>query len=347
MESDLSRSTILGKSSRLIQLDEAMAGGHQIIDVRSAAEFLAGTIPGAINVPLFNEDERSVIGTIYRHGGHEQAVDQGFDYVGKKLTALVGAFQPFKSKIITVFCARGGMRSLSVANLLVQSGYNAFQLEGGYKKYRQNVLDRLQNFQPKLIVIHGLTGSGKTRILQKLESAIDLEDLAGHRSSLFGGLDRQPSNQRNFESRLAQVIGTLGKEPYFIEGESRKIGRVFIPQPLAMAMQEAVLIKVDCSLATRINRIIEDYPVSDEEMQNQIENILKSLKQNMGSSQVEKMCLHLRNGRLDELVRILLVDYYDKRYCKSMSDYRYELELSSEDIGEAAARLTEFRSTLL
>jgi tRNA 2-selenouridine synthase len=347
MESDLSRSTILAKSSRLIQLDEAVAGSHQIIDVRSAAEFLAGTIPGAINVPLFDEDERSVIGTIYRHGGHEQAVDQGFDYVGKKLTALVGAFEPFKSKTITVFCARGGMRSLSVVNLLVQSGYNAFQLEGGYKKYRQNVLDRLQNFQPKLIVIHGLTGSGKTRILQKLESAIDLEDLAGHRSSLFGGLDREPSNQRNFESRLAQAIGSLGKEPYFIEGESRKIGRVFIPQPLAMAMQEAVLIKVDCSLATRINRIIEDYPVADKAMQNQIENILKSLKQNMGSSQVEKMCLHLRNGQLDELVRILLVDYYDKRYSKSMSNYRYELEISSENIEEAAARLTEFRSTLL
>jgi tRNA 2-selenouridine synthase len=347
MESDLSRSTILGKSSRLIQLDEAVACCHQIIDVRSATEFLAGTIPGAINVPLFDEDERSVIGTIYRHGGHEQAVDQGFDYVGKKLAALVGAFESFKSKTITVFCARGGMRSLSVVNLLVQSGYNAFQLEGGYKKYRQNVLDRLQNFQPKLIVIHGLTGSGKTRILQKLESAIDLEDLAGHRSSLFGGLDREPSNQRNFESRLSQAIGSLGKEPYFIEGESRKIGRVFIPQPLAMAMQEAVLIKVDCSLATRINRIIEDYPVADEAMQNQIESILKSLKQNMGRSKVEKMCLHLRNGQLDELVRILLVDYYDKRYSKSMSDYRYELEISSENIEEAAARLTEFRSTLL
>ena len=99
MERDLSRSTILGKSSRLIQLDEAVANGHQIIDVRSAAEFLAGTISGAINVPLFDEDERSVIGTIYRHGGHEQAVDKGFEYVENKLSELLGAFQPFKKKI--------------------------------------------------------------------------------------------------------------------------------------------------------------------------------------------------------------------------------------------------------
>jgi tRNA 2-selenouridine synthase len=343
---DLSRSAILGKSSRRIPLEEALAGGHQIIDVRSAGEFIAGTIPGAINVPLFDDDERSVIGTIYRHGGHEQAVEQGFDYVQKKLSELLAAFQPFASNPLTVCCARGGMRSLSVVNLLLQSGYQAFQLEGGYKAYRHNVLSRLDNFQPKLIVIHGLTGSGKTRILRKLTSAIDLEDLAEHRSSLFGGLDRTPSNQRTFESRLAQVIGSLGKEPYFIEGESRKIGRVFIPQPLAKAMQEAVLVKVDCRLETRINRIIEDYPVADVAMRKRIENILKSLRRNMGNNQVEKMCMLLRNGQLHELVRILLVEYYDKRYSKSMCDYRYQLELSSESIDEAVAGLAEFRSTL-
>jgi tRNA 2-selenouridine synthase len=347
MERDLSHSAILGKSSRLIQLDEAVANGHQIIDVRSAGESLAGTIPGAINVPLFDDDERSVVGTIYRHGGHKQAVAKGFDYVDKKLTELLHAFQPFQSKTITVFCARGGMRSLSVVNLLVQSGYEAFQLEGGYKKYRQNILDSLQDFQPKLIVIHGLTGTGKTRILQKLEPSIDLEDLAGHRSSLFGGLDRQPSNQRTFDSRLAQVIDFLEEEPYFIEGESRKIGRVFMPKPLAMAMQGAILVNVHCSLDTRIRRIIEDYPVTNEEMRNQIETILKSFKQKMGESQVEKMCQYLRDGNLHELVRILLVDYYDKRYSKSMSNYRYELELSSENIDEAAAELSAFRHTFL
>jgi len=347
MQKDLSRSTILGETSRRIRLEEAVADEHQIIDVRSAGEFLAGTVPGAVNVPLFDEDERSVIGTIYRHGGREEAVDQGFDYVTDKLTELLGAFQPYKKKPVTVFCARGGMRSRSVVNLLLQSGFRAFQLEGGYKKYRRQVLDRLQHFRPKLIVIHGLTGTGKTRILQKLGSAIDLEDLAGHRSSLFGGLDRKPSNQRTFESRLAKTIALLGTEPYFIEGESRKIGRVFIPQPLAMAMQEAVMVNVHCSLATRISRIIEDYPVADEKMANQVENILRSLRQKMGGSQVELMCRLLRERDLPELVRILLVDYYDKRYGKSMRTYRYALELSSENIEDAAATLTDFRRTLL
>ncbi|EKD35927.1 MAG: hypothetical protein ACD_75C01720G0001 [uncultured bacterium] len=196
-------------------------------------------------------------------------------------------------------------------------------------------------------MIHGLTGTGKTRLLQLLDPAIDLEGLANHRSSLFGGLDREPSSQRTFESRLAQLIPTLGEdEPYFIEGESRKIGRVFMPKPLAMAMKQAVLVNIHCSLATRIERIIEDYPVTDARILANIETILKSLKQNMGESQVEEMCRLLRNGELRELVRILLLDYYDKRYGKSMREYRYALEISAENLTEAAAVVTEFRRSL-
>ncbi len=346
MQEELSRAAIFQSSSGPIDLRQAKADGHQIIDVRSAEEYMAGSIPGAFNIPLFDADERSVIGTIYRHGGHEQAVDKGFSYVEKKLTELLTAFLPFHSQNITVFCARGGMRSLSVVNLLVQSGYKAFQLRGGYKNYRQDVLAGLDNFQPKLIVIHGLTGTGKTRILQQLTPAIDLEDLAGHRSSLFGGLDKEPSNQRTFESRLAEVIAGLAEEPYFIEGESRKIGRVFIPQPLAAAMQSGLLVKVHCHLETRIRRIIDDYPVTDEAMRGQIETILKSLKQKMGAVQVETMVQLLKKGDLPELVRILLVEYYDKRYSKGMTDYRYALEISSEDIDQAASQLTDFRRTL-
>ncbi|MFW2369102.1 MAG: tRNA 2-selenouridine(34) synthase MnmH [Desulforhopalus sp.] len=347
MERDLSRLTILENPAQRIQLDDALVAKHQIIDVRSSAEYHAGTIPGAANVPLFDEDERAVIGTLYRHAGHEQAIDKGFDFVREKLAEIVTAFEPFSQSVLTVFCARGGMRSRSVVNLLLQSGYQAFQLEGGYKKHRNDVLDLLDNFKPKLIVIHGLTGTGKTRILQKLDNSIDLEDLARHRSSLFGGLDREPSNQRNFESRLAEVIKTLGEEPYFIEGESRKIGRVYTPKPLAMAMKEAILIMVHSSIETRISRIIEDYPVTDEAVLGQIDNILRSLKQKLGTVQVERMCALLKEGNLEELVRTLLVDYYDRRYNRSMGSYHYELELSSEDIEEAAGKLTAFRHSLL
>ena len=341
------RSTILAKTAPVLDLQQALATGHCIIDVRSAAEYSGGTIPGAVNIPLFDDDERGAIGTLYRHGGHAQAVEAGFLFVEKKLAELLSAFQPFCSRPLAICCARGGMRSLSLVNLLNQAGFTAGQLRGGYKAYRRDVLLRLESFAPRLIVIHGLTGTGKTRILQRLSPAIDLEELAGHRSSLFGGLDRDPSNQRTFESRLAEKIASLGEEPYFIEGESRKIGRVFIPKPLAVAMKEAVLVNIHCRLETRIQRIIEDYPVSDAEIRQQIEGILRSLKQKMGVEQVEQMCSLLHRGELPELVRILLLEYYDKRYGKSMSDYRFALDLSAEDIDEAAARLEAFRRTLI
>jgi tRNA 2-selenouridine synthase len=343
MRSDVAGSGILDKTSRQLDVDEAVRQGCRLVDVRSAAEFALGKVPGAVNIPLFDEDERSVIGTLYKHGGRDQAVDKGFSIAGEKLAELMGAFAEHSGRKIAVYCARGGMRSLSVVNLLRQSGYEAYQIEGGYKRYRHDVLERLDSFHPRLIVIHGLTGVGKTRLLERLNHAIDLEELARHRSSLFGGLDRPPSNQRDFESKLAGLIGNLGAEPYFIEGESRKIGRVFIPKPLAKAMKKGVLVNVHCSLETRVDRILEDYPVDTVEKRERIDTILKSLRQKLGAQKVELMCSLLHRGELAELVRILLVDYYDRRYERSMSSYVFDLELSSEDLDAAAARLNSFR----
>lgn len=345
IKQDLSKKAILGTPCRTIRFEEVQDRNYQLIDVRSTAEFYAGRVPGAVSIPLFDEDERSVIGTIYKHAGRDQAVDQGYEYVEKKLSNLLEQFSSRSDVPLAVYCARGGMRSKSVVNLLHRAGLEAYQLEGGYKRHRRLVLEQLERFSPRLIVIHGLTGTGKTRLLQLLDNAIDLEELARHRSSLFGGLDREPSTQKNFESTLAEIISGPGQQPYFIEGESRKIGRVFIPKPLAMAMKEGTLVYVHCSLETRIARIIEDYPVTDEKRLLELESIIKSMKQSMGSSVVEKMCSLLRNGKLQELTAILLQDYYDKRYSRSMSEYQYALELSSEDLHEAAASLTQFRAS--
>jgi tRNA 2-selenouridine synthase len=341
------RARILDEGVAVATFDEVRASKRTIIDVRSPVEFAEGSLAGAINIPLFDVDERGLIGTIYRHGGREQAVDQGFVVVEKKMAALFTQFSPYRHQKLAVCCARGGMRSRSVVNLLNDAGFSACQLQGGYKEYRRQVLARLSSFSPQLIVIHGLTGTGKTRLLQLLDQAIDLEAFAGHRSSLFGALDQEPSSQRVFEDRLSERIDQLAEEPYFIEGESRKIGRVFIPKPLAMAMKAAVMVRIHCSLETRIARILEDYPVRDEAGALQIDTILRSMKRNMGEERVERMCTLLHQGELSDLVRMLLVDYYDQRYGKSMSGYRYALELSAEDLDQAASELRQFRSTLI
>ncbi len=338
---------ILKQSPRIVTLEQAVESSHQIMDVRSHKEFREGSIPGAVNIPLFDDDERGVIGTLYRHAGHLQAVDKGFELVEKRLASLVKSFLPYKEKPVAIFCARGGMRSSSVVNLLGHFGFEVNQVEGGYKRYRRNVIESLDRFRPRLIVVHGLTGTGKTRILQELDNIIDLEDLAQHRSSLFGAIDRVPRNQRDFESLLLEAVQSLGEAPYFIEGESRKIGRVFIPRPLALAMKEGICVRMKCSIETRIKRIVEDYPVTDAHSLDQIEQILNSLRQKMGHREVDRLCGFLREGNFTELVRTLLLDYYDKRYGNCMNDYRYELELSSEDIGEAAAQLRNFRAHLI
>ena len=342
VEQDLSHSALLGPIEDTVsvaQLDDR----YLVVDVRSESEFSDGSLPGAVNIPLFDEDERSVIGTIYRYGGKQKAVEKGVAYVSRKLDEMLSAFLPFRNRRLAVICARGGMRSRSIVNLLQRSGYDACQVEGGYKKYRNDVLERVNGFAPQLIVVHGLTGTGKTRIIKQLDNSIDLEEMAQHRSSLFGAIDKKPCNQKMFESKLAQCISRLGSGPYFIEGESRKIGQVFIPKPLAMAMKSAVMVRVDCSIQTRIRRIIDDYPVDDERTLMQVDEILMSLSWKLGKEKVQQMRDFLKKRDLEQLVYLLLVDYYDKRYTRSMRDYSYALELSSENIEEAAGILTRFR----
>ncbi len=347
MKSDLSKAVILGNPAPVISCEKARSCRYVLVDVRSLAEYHSGTIPGAITIPLFNENERGVIGTLYKKTGKESAIDQGFCYAGDKLTALLAQFQHHGKGPFAIFCARGGMRSRAIVNLLNQSGIEAMQIEGGYKRFRTEVLKTVEKFAPPLIVIHGLTGTGKTRILQHLDNVIDLEELAQHRSSLFGSLDSVPRNQRDFEALLAEQTKTVTKLPFFVEGESRKIGKVFIPKAFATAMKKGVLVKVTASLKTRISRIIEDYPVDTLEKKKEIKRILGSLTRSMGKKRVEEMCHYLEEDNLVPLVRILLVEYYDKRYCRCMQNYRFSLELSSEDIVECAEKLTAFRKTLL
>lgn len=341
------QSRILGGTDRQIPFAEAVVKLPVIIDVRSAKEHREGALPGSINIPLFDDEERKLVGTIYRHGGPKQAADTGFELVQSKLDEFIALFEPYQHGEIGVFCARGGMRSRSVVNLLNEYGFSAWQLQGGYKEYRHFLLENLNGFRPDLIVLHGLTGTGKTRILQRLEHSIDLEGLAQHRSSLFGALGLKPRSQKNFDAQLYGLIHTLCQEPYFIEGESRKLGNIYLPAGLAEAMQRGHLVLITAPLEKRIDRIVEDYPIDDEKTEQKVIAILKKLIPRLGHIRVNEMCGMLKKRELRELVRILFLEYYDKRYGNSMSDYRYEATIDAESIDAAVDGLIRFRQAIL
>ncbi|HIN86287.1 MAG TPA: tRNA 2-selenouridine(34) synthase MnmH, partial [Myxococcales bacterium] len=215
------------------------------LDVRAPTEFEEGHIPNAQNLPLFTDDERAEIGTLYKQSGKESAVDRGLEIVGPKMAALAREARKLGGENpIPIYCARGGMRSNSVAWLLETVGLLPVVLDGGYKQFRQWVLKRLER-SLKLRVIGGLTGSGKTLILDELgksnEQILDLEGLANHFGSAFGaiGQPKQPT-QAQFENQLAWTIDHFDSDrPVWVEDESRMVGRRCVSPTLFEQMRSA------------------------------------------------------------------------------------------------------------
>ena len=176
----------------LVSVEEALTDGIVLLDVRTAEEFAEGSVPDALSRPLFDNMERAEIGTIYKQIGRDDAVEKGLEFFEPRIQQFLSSISDIKSQQIVVFCARGGMRSSSVVRLLQHHGFRVAQLQGGYKKYRQFVQQKLYNPMPPVIVLHGQTGVGKTLLLKKLPDHLDLEDLAQHRSSLFGAINKLP-----------------------------------------------------------------------------------------------------------------------------------------------------------
>jgi tRNA 2-selenouridine synthase len=323
-----------------------------IVDVRSPGEFARGAVFGAVNVPLFSNEERAEIGILYRHLGKAPAVQRGLAHVGGRLAEFAGRFEPYRGRPLLVYCARGGMRSQAVAALLASLGFDVRRLEGGYKAYRNYVLGELEQSVPPLpIVIHGQTGVGKTLLLTRLSNALDLEDAAQHRSSLFGGVHRTPRTQQQFEAHLLARMQALDPAaPAWIEGESRKVGTVTLPAGLRRAMQAATCVLVTASLETRITRIIAEYAAPggtadkrlDEATRRQLECSLRCLHAFFGAARTEQLVAQLRAGELRPLVGTLLEEHYDPRYRHAMRHYIYARTVSGEDLDAAAAELGEF-----
>ena len=328
-----------------INIEQILNTDKILIDVRTFEEFEKGFIPSALNFPIFDNLERSEIGLIFKNLGQKLAISKGLEFFEPKLKSFLFSISKLSSKELVVYCSRGGMRSEAVTRLLKERGFLVSQLEGGYKAYRNYVLKELQKKVPPLIVLHGQTGVGKTLVLKKLPNHLDLEELAQHRSSLFGAINKIPRSQKNFE---AQLLFSLNKIDYsrhlFIEGESSKVGQVFIPPMLANSMKKGIFVLLYASIETRIKRIVEEYQIIDYKSIQQIDSILISMRFALGNDRVRKMRIWLKNGEIESIVRMLLLEYYDPLYLNSMKKYKFTLTLSSEDLELTKRELIRFNN---
>jgi len=310
---------------REITVKEALEKGYKFIDTRTKEEFEEFHIPGAYNVPLFTAEERKKVSQVYYEKGEKEARLYALELVGPKLHKIVREIKEIKEKEgkVVVYCWRGGMRSLAVAAICTLAGVNVPRLVGGYRAFRQYILSRMGELLKgkKLVVLYGPTGSGKTRILRILKEkgypVIDLEGLAGHRGSVFGGIGLKQPSQKMFDALLWQELEKLKDSPcILVEGESRKIGKLFIPEPFWEAMERGEKLYVEIPLEERVRISMKDYGVGEFPPEVYLE-ALSRIKKILGDEKYRKIKALIEEERYPEAVAELMVNYYDKLYARS------------------------------
>ena len=293
----------------------AQSQDHLIIDVRSPLEYVQGHIPGAKNVALFTDDERAMVGTLYKQVGKQAAILQGLQLVGPKLADFVQAAQLLTDKkSIFVYCWRGGMRSSSFAWLLNTYGYDVFVLEKGYKAYRNFALEQFSK-PLNLVVLSGKTGTGKTQLLHEYaaqgKQVIDLEGLACHKGSVFGGIGQVQPTQEQFENNVGLLVSTLDlHQQTWIEDESRKIGKIMLPIGLWEQMRGGALQLIEKSKEERIALLMQEYQnCSNQDLQQAVLRLQKHL----GSQRCTQAQQILEENNRIEFCAMLL-EHYDRAY---------------------------------
>ena len=292
------------------------------IDARTPKEYDEDHILGAINVPLLDNQERHEIGIIYKQYSREKAIERGMELFPAKIPSIYDAVKDHQEKSIVVYCARGGMRSGIIASVLESIGFKVLQVDGGYKSFRHYIADRLYNFQlkPKVMCLYGLTCSGKTKLLEKLPNSLNLEELAQHRGSLYGGVGLKPHTQKKFENLLWQRLQQLNHFDYiFVEGESRRIGNVEIPPFLFKAMKNGLNIIIEKDFNLRVEACVQEYFSSQEKVQ-QIKEITPQLRDVISNQRKQEIISLIEKKEYKEVAAILLKEYYHhvemiRKYC--------------------------------
>lgn len=321
-----------------VEIDQFVDRPGAIIDVRSPAEFQQGHIPGAINLPLFSNAERAEVGTIYKQDGRQSAIRRGLALVGPRLGAMAEALLSAQSDqphhTLRLHCWRGGMRSASVAWLASTLDLPAVLLNGGYKAYRRWVLEVLAQPWP-IHLLGGRTGVGKTELLQALiargVAVVDLEGLAHHRGSSFGGLGQpaQPSSE-HFENRLANALHRQRRaREIWLEAESAQVGRCRIPNALWQQMKAAPLLEVRRPLAYRIHHLVGLY---GHQSRDALVEASERISKRLGPQRTAVAVEAIRLGDMELACRQML-DYYDRCYDRDTAAHR----ATAVDLGERSA----------
>ena len=322
------------------------SGSFPLADVRSPSEFARGHIPGAVNIPLFSDEERAEVGTLYKREGRAASVLRGLELVGPKLGEVPkAAFALCRGRTageLAIYCSRGGMRSASVGWLLNMVGLRVHVLEGGYKAFRRHTLAFFD--QPlNLLVLGGKTGSGKTRVLARMADrgaqVLDLEGLARHRGSAFGALlDKPQPTREQFENRLAVALGRMRpSQPVWVEDESENLGSVNLPRAFYRQLRASPVLVLEVSEQARLDRVLEDYGSLPREYMGQC---LDHIKKRLGGLEHGRARACLDAGDLPGLAAILL-GYYDRAYAKQAANRPSAAVVCTDDPDEAAGKLIE------
>ncbi|MFT5287813.1 MAG: tRNA 2-selenouridine synthase [Planctomycetota bacterium] len=370
----------------MTSVEAVLESGALVIDLRSPSEFALDHLPNAISIPLFGDDERALVGTLYKQQSPEEAFSEAREIARGRIRSMVleisesSNWQPpdddFESRLtkmteggvillegelfgesldsitkdhVVLHCWRGGLRSRSVVAFLNALGLDkAVLLEGGYKQYRRVVLSQLKQATfPRAFVLRGLTGVGKSLVLRELEQlrpgwAIDLELLAGHRSSILGMVGLEPCNQKTFDSRLASQLRIGLSEVVVYEGESRKVGDTILPASLWASLSSGTDIEVTAPIDYRVDVLIDDYldaPENRTELRKQLPFIENRLGKNKWTGVLVDL---LDNGGERELVELLLEHYYDPLYSHSHKQHTFGQSIDSTDPRRAAESIIEW-----
>ena len=327
---------------------DALSSYAERIDVRSPGEYAEDHLPGAINLPVLDDAERARVGTMYVQQSAFDARKLGAAIVARNIAGICESHARDKPRdwMPLVYCWRGGQRSRALVHVLDEIGFRAVQLEGGYRAYRRHVVAMLAHWPERFRfrVICGLTGSGKSRLIEAIAAeggqVLDLERLAKHRGSLLGDLphDAQPT-QKTFETALFAALSTFDvARPVFVESESQRIGRLQVPEALLAMMRSAPCIRLEAAQPLRVSMLAADYAhlASDGDL---LQSRLTPLARLHGKAAVERWAGWARSGATTELTADLLDTHYDPSYERAIRRnfprYRNAAVLEVDDTTQA------------